>query len=61
MIPGKNETVNKEINQDSYIIEIKIKGIFNFNIFGVLDGHGEYGHYASQFVRRYKSSINKKM
>ena len=52
-VPGKNEMGNKKINQDSYIIERNINGIFNFNIFGVLDGHGEDGHYASQFVSRY--------
>ena len=25
----------------------------NFNIFGVLDGHGENGHFVSQFVSKY--------
>ena len=52
-VPGKKENGNKKTNQDSYIIERNINGILNFNIFGVLDGHGEYGHYASQFVSRY--------
>ena len=52
-VPGKKENGNKKINQDSFIIERNINGILNFNIFGVLDGHGEYGHYASQFVSRY--------
>ena len=52
-VPGKKENGNKKINQDSYIIERNINGILNFNIFGVLDGHGEFGHYASQFVSRY--------
>jgi serine/threonine protein phosphatase PrpC len=52
-VPGKNENGNKKINQDTYVIERNINGILNFNIFGVLDGHGEYGHYASQFVSRY--------
>ena len=52
-VPGKKENGNKKINQDSYIIERNINGILNFNIFGVLDGHGEDGHYASQFVSRY--------
>ena len=52
-VPGKNENGKKKINQDSYIIERNINGILNFNIFGVLDGHGEDGHYASQFVSRY--------
>ena len=52
-IPGKNDNGNKKINQDSYIMERNINGISNFNIFGVLDGHGENGHHASQFVSRY--------
>jgi len=52
-VPGKKENGNKKINQDSFIIERNINGILNFNIFGVLDGHGEFGHYASQFVSRY--------
>ena len=52
-IPGTNDNGNKKINQDSYIMERNINGILNFNIFGVLDGHGENGHYASQFVSRY--------
>ena len=43
----------KKINQDSYIYEKNIKGILNFNIFGVLDGHGDFGHFASKFVKRY--------
>ena len=52
-VPGKKENGNKKINQDSFIIERNINGILNFNIFGVLDGHGENGHFASQFVSRY--------
>ena len=52
-VPGKKENGNKKINQDSFIIERNINGVLNFNIFGVLDGHGEYGHYASQFVSKY--------
>ena len=55
-IPGRNDEGNKKINQDSYISERNINGITNFNIFGVLDGHGENGHYASQFVSRYMIS-----
>ena len=51
-VPGINEQGRKKINQDSYIIERNINGIFNFNIFGVLDGHGEDGHFVSQFVSR---------
>jgi len=52
-VPGRNESGNKKTNQDTYVIERNINGILNFNIFGVLDGHGEYGHYASQFVSRF--------
>jgi len=44
---------NKKINQDVYIHEKNINGILNFNIFGVLDGHGDFGHLASNFVKRY--------
>ena len=52
-ISGENDEGNKKINQDSFIIKRNINGILNFNIFGVLDGHGEHGHYASQFVSRF--------
>ena len=52
-IPGKNEHGFKKTNQDTYLIERNINGILNFNIFGVLDGHGKDGHFASQFVSRY--------
>jgi serine/threonine protein phosphatase PrpC len=55
-VPGKKENGNKKINQDTFIIERNINGVLNFNIFGVLDGHGEYGHYASQFVSRHMIS-----
>ena len=44
---------NKKTNQDVYIHEKNINGILNFNIFGVLDGHGDFGHLASNFVKRY--------
>ena len=52
-IAGRDDEGNKKINQDSFILEKNINGIVNFNIFAVLDGHGENGHYASQFVSRY--------
>ena len=47
------EDGNKKINQDAYIHEKNINGILNFNIFGVLDGHGDFGHLASNFVKQY--------
>ena len=50
---GNNKNFFKKINQDCYIAEININGIKNFNIFGVLDGHGLYGHLISLFVGKY--------
>ena len=50
---GRGDDGLPKINQDTYVLERNINGILNFNIFGVLDGHGDYGHFASQFVKRY--------
>ena len=50
---GKNEKGITKINQDTFFIEKNINGVDNFNIFGVLDGHGENGHLASKFVKNY--------
>ena len=48
---GKKEgNITKE-NQDTYLIEYKINGLKDFNMFGVLDGHGYFGQKASTFVR----------
>ena len=51
--PGKDKNFFTKINQDYYIIETNINGLKNFNLFGVLDGHGLYGHLISLFVGRY--------
>ena len=52
-LAGRNEHGNKKTNQDTYVIERNVNGVLNFNIFGVMDGHGDDGHFASQFVSRY--------
>ena len=52
-VSGMTEEGFKKRNQDSFVIERNINGIYNFNIFGVLDGHGDDGHYVSQFVSRF--------
>ena len=52
-ISGTTDEGFKKRNQDSFVIERNINGIYNFNIFGVLDGHGDDGHYVSQFVSRF--------
>ena len=54
--PGKDKNFFRKINQDYYIIETNINGIQNFNLFGVLDGHGLYGHLISLFVGKYISN-----
>ena len=51
--PGRDEYGNSKINQDTYIILTNINGIKDFNIFGVLDGHGAEGQLVSQFVSKY--------
>ena len=51
--PGKDITGRRKINQDSFVILTNINNIKNFNIFGVLDGHGTQGHFVSQFASKY--------
>lgn len=50
---GKDFGGKKKTNQDFALVERNLNGILNYNIFGVLDGHGPDGHFASQFVSRY--------
>ena len=52
-LPGKGIYGNTKINQDTFIIKTNINTIKDFNIFGVLDGHGQDGHYVSEFVANY--------
>ena len=51
--PGKDEEKVIKINQDSYLIKYKINGIKDFNMFGILDGHGPNGHHVSKFVTEF--------
>ena len=50
-IAGKDSFGNRKINQDIYLVQINFLNIEGFNIFGVLDGHGENGHKVSSFSR----------
>ena len=50
---GRDDDGKIKTNQDTYILEKNINGVINFNIFGVLDGHGVNGHYASKFTKNY--------
>ena len=49
--PGKDSFGNRKINQDLYLVKINMNDIIGFNLFGVLDGHGENGHKVSRFSR----------
>ena len=50
---GKESTGHRKKNQDNFIIEKNINNIFEFNIFAVLDGHGDNGHIISQLASKY--------
>lgn len=50
---GKDDSGNIKINQDSYVVITRINNLKDFNIFGVLDGHGPEGHLVSQFISKY--------
>ena len=50
-IAGKDSFGNRKINQDLYLVQINFINIEGFNIFGVLDGHGESGHKVAAFTR----------
>lgn len=57
-IPGKDSKNEMKLNQDSYIIKRDINNIKNFNLFGIFDGHGFYGHRISSYL---KENIIKKI
>ena len=50
---GTDELGRSKTNQDIYLVLTNINGVKEFNIFGVLDGHGREGHLVSNFVSRY--------
>ena len=52
-IAGKDSLGNRKINQDLYLVHINFLNIEGFNLFGVLDGHGENGHKVAIFTRDY--------
>lgn len=41
-----------KVNQDSYFCDYNFDGRDNCRLFGVCDGHGEYGHNVSDLVKR---------
>ena len=51
--PGRNIKGEQIKNQDSFVSLTNINNIIDFNIFGVLDGHGPQGHNVSQFASEF--------
>ena len=51
--PGKDMMGNQKINQDAIVSITNINDIKDFNIFGVLDGHGPQGHFVSVFASEF--------
>ena len=49
-VPGKDSSGKKKRNQDSFVFKGNINKVKDFNIFGVLDGHGTEGHNVSKFA-----------
>ena len=59
-LPGTNENGESKINQDTLLILFNICDIKDFNVFGILDGHGLNGELVSDFVsKNIISQINK--
>ena len=51
--PGKDTSGHQKTNQDSFTFFSNINSLKNFNIFGVLDGHGTEGHFVSRFASKF--------
>ena len=52
-LPGKDASGKTKTNQDSFVCKTNINNIKDFNIFGVLDGHGVDGHFVSEFASEF--------
>ena len=52
-LPGKDVSGKTKTNQDSFVCKTNINNIKDFNIFGVLDGHGVDGHFVSEFASEF--------
>jgi serine/threonine protein phosphatase PrpC len=55
-LPGKDTSGSQKTNQDSFVFKTGINQIKDFNIFGVLDGHGPEGHFVSKFTSEFLPS-----
>ena len=50
---GRNQNGKTKIDQDTPLVHLNVGGVSGFNLFGVLDGHGQQGHFVSQYCRDY--------
>ena len=57
---GKGEDGFVKVNQDSFLVIQNEYKLPDFNIFSVLDGHGENGHLVSRFITKYLATFFKK-
>ena len=55
---GRKQNGEYKINQDRELVHLSVGNIKGFNLFGILDGHGQDGHFAAEFCKDY---IIKKM
>ena len=49
--PGKTADGNSKTNQDNFFVVKNFAKIENLWYFGVCDGHGQNGHYVSEYVK----------
>ncbi len=50
---GKDEEGKIKIDQDISLVSLNVGGLEGFNLFGVLDGHGQHGHFVSKYLKDY--------
>ena len=48
---NKSDPTKRKVNQDRGVMIRKVGGVDDIDIFGVLDGHGDNGHLASEAVK----------
>lgn len=52
-LPGKINSFQSKMNQDSFLIMTNVLGLAGFCILGVFDGHGTFGHLVSDYVKKF--------
>ena len=52
-LPGKDFSGEAKTNQDAFVCKTNINNIKDFNVLGVLDGHGPNGHFVSEYASEF--------